>query len=85
MGNAFPTRRDGMNCSIQGCPGKYEAREIIHTFHRGIDIYVVEGVPAEVCSVCGDTLLVPETVKHLEVFLHGKGKPGKMAPVYEYA
>ncbi len=74
-----------MKCSIQGCPGRYEAKEIVHTLHRGADIFVFERVPAEVCSVCGDTLLAPETIEHIEALLAGAGKPGKLAPVYEYA
>ena len=74
-----------MECSIQGCPGRYEAKQIVHTLHRGSDILVFEHVPADVCSVCGDTLLAPETIKHLEELMRAKGKPGRMAPVYEYA
>ena len=74
-----------MRCSIHGCPGRYEAKEIIHTLHKGSDILIFEGVPAEVCSVCGDTLLAPETIEHIEVLLATKAKPGKLAPVYEYA
>ena len=59
--------------------------EIVHTVHRGADIFVFERVPAEVCSVCGDTLLSPETVRHLETLLSSGGKPDKVVPVYEYA
>lgn len=74
-----------MKCSIQGCPGRYEAGRIVHTLHKGAEIYIFEHVPAEVCSDCGDTLLAPETIRHIERLLSSKGKPGKMAPVYEYA
>ena len=74
-----------MTCSIQGCPGDYEPKEIVHTLHKGADILIFERVPAEVCSVCGDTLLAPETINHLEELLRTKAKPGKLAPVYEYA
>ena len=74
-----------MKCSIQGCPGQYESRRIVHTLHRGADIFVFEHVPAEVCSACGDTLLTPETIQHLEVLLRAKGKPERVVPVYEYA
>ena len=74
-----------MRCSIQGCPGHYEHREVVHTLRRGTEIFVFERVPAEVCSVCGDTLLAPETVRHLEALLRGAGKPARTAPVYEYS
>jgi len=74
-----------MNCSIQGCPGHYERKGIVHTLQRGSDIFVFEHVPADVCSVCGDTLLSPETIKHLEALLRTKSAPGRTAPVFEYA
>jgi YgiT-type zinc finger domain-containing protein len=74
-----------MNCSIQGCPGQYESKEIIHTLHRASDIFVVEHVPADVCSVCGDTILAPETIRHIEALLRSRGEPSRVAPVYEYA
>jgi YgiT-type zinc finger domain-containing protein len=74
-----------MKCSIQGCPGRYEAERIVHTLHRGKDIFVFEHVPAEICFVCGDTLLMPETIQHLETLLCAKGKPGRIVPIYEYA
>ena len=74
-----------MKCSITGCSGQYESKEIVHTVHKGSDIFVFEHVPAEVWSICGDTVLVPETIRHLEVLLRGTGKPEWLAPVYEYA
>jgi hypothetical protein len=42
-------------------------------------------VPAEVCSVCGDTLLSPETIRRLEELLSARSEPGRSAPVFEYA
>ena len=74
-----------MKCSIQGCPGSYEAKKIVHTVRAGADIFLFERVPADVCSVCGDTLLAPDTVRQLERILARKGKASKQAPVYEYA
>jgi len=74
-----------MKCSIQGCPGQYEPRQIVHTLQRGSDIFIVEHVPAEVCAICGDTLLAPRTIKHLENLLSTKSKPRRTAPVYQYA
>lgn len=55
-----------ITCSRTGCAGEYEPRIVTHTVrHRG-EIVVIDRVPAEVCSVCGDTLLAPETVRGLE-------------------
>ena len=74
-----------MKCSIQGCPGEYEQKAIIHTVQHGGEVFVFEHVPAEVCSVCGDKILAPETIRHIESLLKQKTKPEKMIPLYEYA
>jgi YgiT-type zinc finger domain-containing protein len=74
-----------MKCTIQGCPGHYENKTVVHTVrHRG-NVAVIDHVPAEVCSVCGDVLLTPETIRHIEKLLETMPKPAKAAPVYEYA
>ncbi len=73
-----------MRCNIRGCPGEYEAKRIIHTVHREGEIFVFEHVPAEMCSVCGDTLLTPDTVRHIEDLLRTKVEPERVVPVYEY-
>ena len=48
---------------IEGCPGEYEQREVVHTVRQGDRIIVIDHVPAEVCNVCGDVLFTPETVR----------------------
>jgi YgiT-type zinc finger domain-containing protein len=42
-----------MKCSIEGCPGQYEERQIVHTIRRQGQVIVIDRVPAEVCSGCG--------------------------------
>lgn len=74
-----------MKCSIQGCPGEYEKRVIVHAVKRGADVLVFEDVPAEVCDVCSDMLLAPETVRHLEQLMQRHAEPEKHVPVYAYA
>jgi YgiT-type zinc finger domain-containing protein len=74
-----------MKCSIQGCIGKYENKRIVHTIQREGQVFVFEHVPAEVCSVCGDTLLDPETIRHIESLLKKEKRPVKMVPMYMYA
>jgi len=74
-----------MKCSINGCPGQYEEKKILHTVRHHGDVVVIDGVPAEVCSVCDDVLLKPETVRRIEAILREAGKPDRTAPVYEYA
>lgn len=74
-----------MNCNITGCPGEYEARLIVHTIKFQGEIIVINDVPAEVCSICGDTLLTPETVRQIERMLYTKTRPAKVVPLYEFA
>jgi hypothetical protein len=74
-----------MKCSIQGCPGHYEKRPIVHTVRKADDVFVFEDVPADVCTICSDTLMTPDTVRHLERLMRRKTKPERFAPVYAYA
>jgi YgiT-type zinc finger domain-containing protein len=74
-----------VKCSIEGCPGEYEERQIVHTVrHRG-QVIVIDHVPAEICSVCGDVLLKPETVRRIEALLRARAQPVRTVPLYEYA
>ncbi len=73
-----------MKCSIEGCPGQYEARSIIHTVKYQGDVIVIDHVPAELCSVCGDVLLKPETVRRIEALLRSRPSASKTAPIYEF-
>lgn len=74
-----------MKCSIQGCPGEYESRTIVHSVSHEGSVVVFTSVPAEVCDVCSDTLLSPETVRHIEELMRREAKPEKFAPVYQYS
>ncbi|MDH5186503.1 MAG: YgiT-type zinc finger protein [candidate division WOR-3 bacterium] len=74
-----------MKCSIEGCPGVYEEKQIIHTVRYHGQVVVIDHVPAEVCSVCGDILLKPETVRRIEALLRTATRPAGTVPLYEYA
>lgn len=85
MGQPYPKETPNVKCTIQGCPGDYEDRRIVHTIrHRG-RLVVIDHVPAEVCSVCGDVLISPRTARHIEALLETPHRPQRSAPVYEYA
>jgi len=73
-----------MTCRLACCPGEYEQRTIVHTVRHEGQIVVIDRVPAEVCSVCGDVLLKPETIRRIEELLKTRGRPAKTAPLYEY-
>ncbi len=73
-----------MKCSIKGCPGDYEYRNIVHTVCQNSKVTVIDHVPAEVCSVCGDVLLAPNTIRHIESILESPKSPERTVPLYEY-
>jgi YgiT-type zinc finger domain-containing protein len=74
-----------MKCSIKDCPGEYEEQHIVHTVKYKDEVIVIDGVPAEVCSICGDVLLKPETVRRIEQLLQSQEKPARTVPLYDYA
>jgi YgiT-type zinc finger domain-containing protein len=74
-----------VKCSIEGCQGEYEERLIVHTVrHQGQPV-VIDHVPAEVCTVCGDVLLTPGTVRGIEALLQAGRQPTGTVPLYEFA
>ena len=74
-----------MNCSIEGCPGEYEASTIMHTVRHKGRVVVIDHVPADVCSFCGDALLKPDTVRRIEGLLQEHGRPATTVPLCEFA
>ena len=74
-----------MKCTSHEYPGTYEEREIVHSAMRDGEIVVIDHVPAEVCTICGDVLFTPETVRRIERLLASRTEPERTAPVYEYA
>jgi len=73
-----------MQCTIVGCPGRYEARETVVVERVQGQLMVIEQVPVEVCEVCGDVLFRPETVRHLEALRHTAAPPQRTVPLYAY-
>jgi len=78
-------KANNLKCSVQGCSGEYEARNTVHTVRREGQVIVIDHVPAEVCAVCGDTLLHPDTVREVETLLQQKRQPARRVPLYEFA
>ena len=73
-----------MQCSIHGCPGEYEQRKVVHIVHRGDQLMLIDQVPAEVCSICGDVLFTPTTVRQLETLRHTTASPNRTVPLYDF-
>ena len=74
-----------MKCSIDGCPGEYEAKNIMHTVRRHGQVIIIDHVPADVCSFCGDALLNLDTVRRIESLLEEERQPATTVPLYEFA
>jgi YgiT-type zinc finger domain-containing protein len=85
VANASGKENPAVKCTIVGCPGTYEVRTVVHTVrHRG-EVIVIDHVPAEVCNVCGDVLLAPETVRRIEALLAATPPRLRTVPLYEFA
>ena len=74
-----------MRCSIDGCPGEYGAGKVMHTVRHYGQVMVIDHVPADICSVCGDVLLRPDTVRRIEALLQDKHRLVSTVPLYEFA
>lgn len=74
-----------MKCSVSGCPGTYEARDVVHTVRHDDHILVINHVPAEVCTICGDVLFTPDTVHRLEALRQTTTAPASTVPLYEFS
>lgn len=74
-----------MRCSVHGYPDEYEERRIVHTVRRDGEIIVIDGVPAQVGSACGDVLLKPQTIRRIERILRCRATPPATVPLYQYA
>ena len=74
-----------MRCSNGDCIGEYEPREVVHTVHQGNRIIVIDHVPAEVCTICGDVLFTPDTVEQIELLRKTAQPPIRTVPLYEFS
>ena len=72
-------------CGIEGCPGEYEERMLPHTARHQGQVIVIDHVPTEVCSECGDVLLKSETISRLEEILITTANPSNTVPHYKFA
>lgn len=71
-----------MRCNFKGCRGEHERKLVSQVFSRAGKSLVIKDIPAEVCSLCGDTILDPDTAEQLEEILEQQGKPQELIPVY---
>ena len=64
------------------CRERYGDKRIVLSIRRMGNIVAIEGVPAMVCEICGDTLLSESTVRAVDKLLDGE--PDGAAPLYHF-
>ncbi len=73
-----------MKCSLSGCPGVYAQRRILHVVRDRGEAILFDGVPVEICDLCGDTLFAPETIRRLEELVKSNIPPKGFAPIFQF-
>jgi len=73
-----------MDCTIQGCKGKYDEQYIVHTTRHNDRLVVFDNVPAEVCGTCGDTLLSSIAMRRIDALLGNGTRPTGVVPLYDF-
>ena len=74
-----------MRCGNEECPDEYEELMLPHTARHQGQVIVIDHVPTEVCSECGDVLLKPETIRRLEELSNTPTGSSNTVPHFEYA
>ena len=62
--------------------GQYLNKHIVFSSRRGDQLVVIEGVPALVCDVCGDRIIIEDTAREIERV--ATGTPIDSAPLYHF-
>jgi HTH-type transcriptional regulator / antitoxin MqsA len=65
---------------------KYHPENISETFQIDGKFYLVENIPAAICSQCGEISFSRQTTERIRVMLHGQAQPIKaiFMDVYAY-
>lgn len=70
-------------CSV--CEAQLRDEKITYTQAIEGKVYIVTGVPAQVCTQCGETYFTPQTVEIIQKQIkQGKSKKTVEVPVYPF-
>ena len=74
-----------MHCVF--CGGKVEKKRVTFSYDEDNKYLLVENVPAEVCTKCGEKTYSPEVTDELLRFTRNKFQPAKIieVPVFDFA
>ena len=64
---------------------KSHPENVSETFQIDGKFYLVENIPATVCSQCGEISFSRQTTEQIRVMLHGKAQPIKAISMDVYA
>jgi YgiT-type zinc finger domain-containing protein len=69
------------------CGGELEERVVTHPQSYQGKVYILENVPAEVCSQCGEMLLRPEVLEKMQQLVWSGVAPKRttQVPIYDLA
>lgn len=73
-----------MKCGIEGCTGEYRKVEVTRAFRKDDRVVVIDHIPAEVCSVCGEMVFSLDTLDGIQRILAAGTESARTAPVFEY-
>lgn len=73
-----------MKCDL--CGGPVEMQEVHYAVEYAGQLYIVEHVPAKVCTQCGEKLYSPDTVSKIQKAIWENKTPHKIIelPVLDY-
>lgn len=85
MGRLQDQEVHAMKCGF--CGGSMVKSTVTFTFEEGEKHLIVEHVPAEVCTRCGEKMYTPEVTDELLRFAGNEFKPARKieVPVYDFA
>ncbi|OGR56354.1 MAG: hypothetical protein A3I11_00015 [Elusimicrobia bacterium RIFCSPLOWO2_02_FULL_39_32] len=72
-----------MNCYY--CRGKIKKKKIDHIHKWGDKIYLFSGVPAEICTQCGETYLGPAELRKMDQYVTSSTRPQKRLSIPIFA
>jgi YgiT-type zinc finger domain-containing protein len=77
----FEKQEDKMNTET------FEEQKVTYTLELNGKFYIIENVPARVCSETGEQLFAPAVVEKIQQMILGNQPPKRMAetPVFEFA
>lgn len=67
------------------CSGKSHPENVSETFQIDGKFYLVENIPATVCSQCGEIIFSRQTTERIGMMLHGEAQPIKAISMDVYA